>query len=249
MQNSTMEADDSSLSAADLSLPQDKQSTPQVNSDYKLAHLVSQISINTAPKERAVEKTLGGPFTFLGQYEDLGIIAIALKTAEEDMSNVKNSESNESSPANEHVLQPPLHEIKGITGDILLMKVKHEEADEETEFFLDLTREEYLEFASRTDIVATVATKEKDDDIVMENEEDEDDEEEMEEYDGEEDSEDEEVGEAEMFETIMGHIVQRFVAQNGRDPDAAELLTMRRALTQKLGQETALVSSDEEGDK
>lgn len=206
------------------------------NSDYELAHLVSQISINTSPKEQAVEKTLGGPFTFIGQYEEQGIIAMALRPE-------SISESAKSPPANEHVLQPPLHDVKGIVGDILLMKVRSDEADEDTEFFLDLTREEYIDFASRTDIVAPEEKSDGEDETEGENGEEEELEEE---YEGEDDSDDEEVEEAEMFETIMGHLVSRFEQQHGRAPNAAELLHMRQALAQKLGEDVALISDEED---
>jgi len=168
-------------SSSSSSLP--SPTTISTNIKYKLSHLVSQVDIDTTPRKRSVEKVLGGPFTFLGQYEDLGVVAMALRLDEYD-DNTNKESSPSLPPFNPHVLQPPLHNIK-VRGDILLMKTKtiddEDEKDdderdvdtdnniatassstsemngsdnvgEETDFFLNFTSEEYLQFASRTDI-------------------------------------------------------------------------------------------------
>eukprot|EP00957_Ditylum_brightwellii_P024771 1871950-Ditylum_brightwellii.AAC.1 len=149
-----------------------------------------------------VSKILGGPFTFLGQYEDEGIMIMVRRA---DNSQSEEGEEN-LPPLNLHKLQPPFHNAE-VRGDILLMRVaptneedddanediddkedvdnaekegKIESNEEESEskgdndeevteegegpidthvpsndeFFLDYTKEEYLKFASRTDIVA-----------------------------------------------------------------------------------------------
>ena len=46
------------------------------NSDDRpiLTSLIDEIEIDTTPAKSMVAKTLGGPFTFLGQYEEEGIV-------------------------------------------------------------------------------------------------------------------------------------------------------------------------------
>lgn len=220
---------------------------------YALPHLVSELSVDTSPQERAVEKALGGPFTFLGQYEDAGIVVMALRpSAEQD-----------TRPLNGHALQPPLHTLEGVRGDILLMKVRGEDADEETtEFFQDLTREEYLAFAVRTDLVAVTHDEEEEeededeeeslgsDDTAddQEGEEEEEGDDEDEDYHAgdhmeEMDEEDEKVG---MLNILMGQILRRFQEDHGRGPERKELLQMRQALAQRLGVDVPPVSDDDE---
>jgi len=135
--------------------------------EYHYAHLVTQISIDTTPKKRHVEQVLGGPFTFLGQYDEIGVVVMALRP---DLST--------NAQENPHELPPPLNPGP-IQGDILLMRVsptEEENEDEEEydekeenvkmgactdsskapesdtqdsdEFFQDFTCEEYLEFVA-----------------------------------------------------------------------------------------------------
>lgn len=49
-----------------------------------LTHLMEEIEIDTTPSKSMVAKTLGGPFTFLGQYEDEGIVLMIRKPEEYD---------------------------------------------------------------------------------------------------------------------------------------------------------------------
>ncbi len=164
-------------------------------------HLIEEIRVDTTPRKSMVSQILGGPFTFLGQYEEEGVIVMIRRRGYDndkwDATIVQeNNEEDDLPPINPHRLQPPLHNIV-VRGDILLMKVAGNEEEETTaestdlndpsareavasvsasststststtppqtdimhmlsneEFFLDYTREEYLKFASRTDIVA-----------------------------------------------------------------------------------------------
>lgn len=287
------------------------------NNKYKLAHLVTQIDVDTTPKKRSVEKILGGPFMFLGQYEDLGVIVMALRPppmAEEDPTT--NENDSNLPPLNPHRLQPPMHNLK-VRGDILLMKVSAEEDDDDedefegydevddvkedntkvnaddareseptkedetvkngdgdsspSEFFLNFTREEYLAFASRTDIVAPEAEEPQHDGALAmmglavpgnvygigDGEEvaldeignEESDEEEDGDFECEEDGEyfelDEEEERVGMMNILMGQILRKFREENGRGPDTKELLQMRQALAMKLGVDVPAISDDD----
>ncbi|KAL7540714.1 hypothetical protein ACHAXR_010318 [Thalassiosira sp. AJA248-18] len=197
-----------------------------------LQHLIEEVIVDTTPRKSMVSQILGGEFTFLGQYEEEGIMVIIRRPdweaedSEEDAEDAENEEPSRP-PVNPHELQPPLHNVE-VRGDILLMRVAetdevldHDGADGGTtaavgkdyekevmdaaatgavvggddddngkkngqanneessslenksalpaaagaaaaevhvptndEFFLDYTKEEYLKFAARTDIVA-----------------------------------------------------------------------------------------------
>jgi len=252
--------------------------------------LIAEISIDTTPKKSMVSQILGGPFTFLGQYEEEGIVVMIRR--EQDTTD----EGEEADLArNPHTLQPPLHD-RTVYGDILLMRVAPEEDtpvdseptntengaivgsdsantkqeaettdtddtsnEEDTstscggtktndEFFLNYTKEEYITFASRTDILPEEDNdddkndeeisgdendvqadsdggepkgEEEDDDYIIDSDEDAD-----------SDDEDCQIG---MMNLILGQILKRFQEENGRGPDTHELLTMRAALCSKLG--------------
>lgn len=191
------------------------------------------VQVDTTPKKQMVQKILGGSFTFLGQYEDEGIVLM-----------VRRDQDEVQLPTNNHKLQPPFHETT-VKGDILALKVapEGEEGDENInmnkandEFFLNYTKDEYVKFEARTDIktvtpTKTAATAEEEDVEFSEGEDDEDDEEEME---GEDDSEDEEDGEGGFLELLMGQVLQRFQQDNGRMPDEQELAALQSAISQKL---------------
>jgi len=240
---------------------------------------------DTTPKKSMVSKVLGGPFTFLGQYEDEGIVVMVRR--EQD---TKTDEERTSGLVkNPHKLQPPLHN-DDVHGDILLMRVANDPEEDNLDkvgedlggntdiqeenkrtvndetkiegensmssgrmktnedFFLNYTKEEYIEFASRTDILPEES--DEDDEITgegndeeidpdeRERDEEDDDEGEDGEYniesDEDEDS-DEEEGRIGMMNLILGQILKRFQEENGRGPDTHELLTMRAALAEKLG--------------
>ena len=204
-----------------------------------LTNLINEIEIDTTPSKSMVAKILGGSFTFLGQYEDEGIV-LMMRNQQGDADNL---------PVNPHKLQPPFQDAT-VRGDILVLKVAPEEPadgdDEENnnncivnksneEFFLNYTMDEFMKFAARTDVVAPVVSME---DIEEdENEEDASDEEDEaeEEMEGEDDSEDEEEGAGGFMELLMGQVMQRFQQENGRMPDELELQALQGAIAQKLG--------------
>lgn len=278
---------------------------------YELSDLVSEISIDTTPKLRMAEKTLGGPVTFLGQYSELGVIVMARrqdtfaqsnesqqaqeeelepesKSKQDDSISAGKSENDDTShpqseekvenetesekendgivPINMHPLQPPLHKSNGkIRGDILLMKTIDEDDEggvDQPDFFKDFSKSEYLEFASRTDIVPN---DDDDDDELGELEleagsddtidDDEDLDEGLESGDDDEDGEfmgegmDEEEEKIGMMNLVMGQILRRFHEENGRGPDRKELLAMRQALAEKLGIDSLPPLSDSEDEE
>lgn len=190
---------------------------------------VKDMEVDTTPKKQMVQEILGGPFTFLGQYEEEGIVLMVRR------------EQSDSLPANSHKLQPPFHEAT-VRGDILALKVAPEstEEGEETsitksneEFFLNYTKEEYERFSARTDIKIVTPTK-SDTAMSGEDEAEYSEEEEDEEVEGEYDSEDEDE-EGGFMAVLMGQVLQRFQQENGRMPDEQELKALESAISQKLG--------------
>ena len=128
-------------------------------------------------------------------------------------------------------------------------------ASTNSEFFLDYTKEEYLKFAARTDIVAQETSSSSEDEesegeeaegpqpstaalLADANEDDEDS------NDGDfdpdadpddEDGEDDEEHQVGMMNLILGHMLRRFREEHGHGPDSLELLEMRKALADRLG--------------
>jgi hypothetical protein len=269
--------DDDVKNAANASLHQD---------------LIAEINVDTTPRKSQVNSILGGPFTFLGQYEDEGIVVMIRRPPPDFVDgDGGNDRDDENLSINPHRLQPPFHNTV-VRGDILLMKVAPvaEEVAEESlnedddgamaaasketqslrinkndgeEFFLDYTKDDYLKFAARTDIIALDDDEDEDDesdavdsssdDNVVENDEEEDDEEEQigdenncdsddeEDFDPEDsdvddsDEEDDEEYQVGMMNMILNHMLRKFREENGRGPDSIELLEMRKALADKMG--------------
>ena len=308
---------------------EEEELTPEELATLRLRHssLISEISIDTTPKKSMVQQILGGPFTFLGQYEEEGIM-VMIRRPDWELENETDSESEgvDSSgvneviekgadnlpkcgiptknipPVNIHKLQPPLDNVE-VRGDILLMKVAETEEeldnvvenkdyekevmdakDDDSEegasgekssskegasqsakkvhvptnddFFLDYTKDEYLKFAARTDIVVPEmmdSSDEEDDESVDgedsrqnalaaglanndgeddEHDEDFDPETEFNSDDEDFDSEEHQVG---MMNLILSHMLRKFREENGRGPDSLELLEMRKALADRLG--------------
>lgn len=283
---------DSNEESSSYTKPQNLTKLPQTNEpEYDLSHLVSQVDVDTTPKKRSVEKLLGGPITFLGQYEDLGIVVIALRCNNVDRDHSLSAGRTASEnliddgnlpTLNPHKLQPPLHDLE-VRGDILLMRVHPDEdndvdddqkmtkKDEKSEFFLDFTREEYLKFAARTDIIVPedsdneandgndIDNDQNDDfeDGEDENDDEEDiggyDEEHDEDFEYQEDMEyfelDEEEEKVGMMNILMGQVLRKYREDNGRGPGTRVLLQMRQALAFKLGVDVPAipeVDSDEE---
>jgi len=283
-----------------------------------LTDLIEEIMVDTTPKKQMVAQVIGGPFTFLGQYEDEGIIVIVRRP--EDMEGSDDDEDGDGEGSdvlvNPHELQPPLHNLE-VRGDILLMRVAAtEEEDEEEEeelqeeedekvldgkkeasddkdkdgetdakeddggnesdaeedesspgedeegaakaiagkimsneeFFLDYTKEEYIKFASRTDIIPQEEPEEEEEDNANEIDDDEEEDEDADEYNVESDSdemEDDEECQIGMMNLILAQILKRFREENGRGPNTAELLAMRSALAEKLGIDESIINQTE----
>lgn len=240
-----------------------------------LQHLIEEVEVDTTPKKQAVAQLLGGPMTFLGQYEEEGIMLMVRRPTDEDEEDEENEQQpkEELPPLNHHKLQPPFDEVD-VRGDILIMKVAptEEALDNEDEtkdddmkesgetkvaaaamdappsnddFFLNYTKEEYIAFASRTDVVAPEVAQ---DEEVSEGEEEEGVEESGSEDDGDDgefeigeddefDSDEEDDSPVAMMNLIMGQVLRRFQDEHGRGPDTRELLDLRSALAEKLGVE------------
>jgi len=267
-----------------------------------LTNQISEIMVDTTPKKSMVSQILGGPFTFLGQFEDEGTMVMIRQQPENEN---EMPGDNDELVLNPHELQPPLHDAK-VYGDILLMRVapcnddneeeeekQHTETDLESnkicttaaasavgeagsheneiekdnesvnntallsndEFFLNYTKEEYIKFASRTDIVAMAPIVEEEEEEEENDDEDEEGDEgsEDDEYqpswaggddDGEEDDDDDDDCQISMMNLILAQIIKRFREENERGPNTQELLTMKSALAEKLG----IVEALEDGD-
>lgn len=307
---------------------------------------IEEIELDTTPSKRMVETTLGGPFTFLGQYEDEGIVLMIRADApspseppppslsDEEISEAKlsvlrkwckereismngmleandlrealrkwklgQSLQNDKVSTNPHLLQPPLDQTQ-VLGDILILKVAEtkEELDEEDnatdpdgkliqnqteenesevgsqesldeerpsihvatneEFFLDYTLDEYLQFASRTDIPQT-CEKEEPEEVQDDEKEDEidshDDDEEEEEEEEEDDNEDpvyrvgeiEEIAEEDkvvMFNLVMNEVLRQYREEHGRGPNTQELLEIRANIADELDVQVAHIDADQ----
>ena len=190
--------------------------------------LVEGLEVDTTPQAQDVAKILGGPFTFLGQYEDEGIVLM-----------IRRDQDHPGLPVNPHPLQPPFDQTS-VKGDILCLRVAPEEGEEAAhksneEFFLHYTQGEYLAVAARKDVKAVTPSNSEeveDTEDAAETSEEEDDEE----MEGEDDSEDEEEdGEGGFMALLMGQVLQRFQQEHGRAPDAQELEALQSAIAQKLG--------------
>jgi len=140
-------------------------------------NVVEAVQVDTTPRKQMVAEILGGPFTFLGQYEEEGIVLMIRKDQDNHHHEGDSEGTNKHGlERNQHPLQPPF-QTSTVWGDILCLKVAPDDEDdgvpeeaEETEdaamqvtitptpndeFFLNYTKEEYLKFAARTDVVYT----------------------------------------------------------------------------------------------
>jgi len=202
---------------------------------------IRDVSVDTTPKAQAVAKLLGGPFTFLGQYEEEGLMLMVRREDDSD------DESDQQLPTNLHKLQPPFHETS-VKGDVLALKVAPEDDDDNEEasatatpimvsskpndeFFLNYTKAEWEKFAARTDVVAPLITPTNSDEAEQLEEEEEESEEEP---DMEDDEDDDEDGQGGLMELLMGQVLQRFQAENGRLPQEEELKALEAAVSEKL---------------
>jgi len=185
-----------------------------------------------------------------------------------DLIHALNTWSTRKEPrVNPHTLQPPLHNTK-VRGDILILKVAHmkeefESWDEDTppkkqemdelsnkEFFLNYSLQEYLNFASRSDIpehtVGESDEETKDKEEVDDSDESND--EGVESGDespwvGDDDvyrlGEDDEVDDEDkfaMFNMVMNEYLRQYRRDNdGKGPDTLGLLEIRAAIAEELG--------------
>jgi len=157
-------------------------------------------------------------------------------------------------PLNPHLLQPPLHNITA-RGDILVMKVAESKEDDESEddgespelellsneeFFLDYSKAEYLEFASKKIDPEPATEKAQGEDVEAADGADDDsggdgeedgDEEEDEDYDPEEN---EEMDKTALLNIILSGVIQKFREDKGRGPNTEELLNLRSAVAAEL---------------
>jgi Family of unknown function (DUF5880) len=303
-----------------------------VDKDHKrqvLTELVEQVQIDTTPSKSGVQQILGGPFTFLGQYEEEGVVVMARKELpahleresisslralcqDHDVDTTGILEKNElvtalleaQLPINPHNLQPPLDGIV-VRGDILIMKIAETEEVLDTtsndgnddkdggdndkgktsennkevkilsneEFFLDYTKDEWVAFASRTD-VKVPEPEEPDDEDEDEDEHDDDEEEEDvdegadddddddDDDDGGHDDDDEDnnaavfnLDEADdedrhaMLNLVLGEVLRNFRHENGRGPDTRELLELRSQIAKELQVEVTTLESLESSNK
>jgi hypothetical protein len=127
--------DENSQESHDSTKEEEEEAT--VGEKRILEELVEEIQIDTTPKKQMVSQVLGGPFTFLGQYEDEGIVVIVRKydqdgTFGNDNDEDEGEEEENELPLNPHILQPPLHNVQ-VRGDILLMRVAAVEEGEDKE--------------------------------------------------------------------------------------------------------------------
>ena len=248
------------------------------NKKQLFEHLVEQIQLDTTPKKNEVEKLLGGPFTFVGQYEDEGIMLMCRRGYNFDATENDNGDDEgekeiaSSTNLNPHPLQPPFNSTK-VYGDILCLKVaevddpldnNEKDADGKAaasptaavevasndEFFLNYSKEEYLKFAARTDVVAPVlpegaeaAHEEAGEEDVEDNEEGE--------WSGEEDDEDDDEDgspEEAMMQLVLSTVLKQFQEQNGRAPDEEELTVLKLTVAAKLGMALPGMGDDEQAD-
>jgi len=116
------------------------------------------------------------------------------------------------------------------------------------EFFLDYTKEQYIKFASRTDIPLHEVRGENEDDDGEE--EDQEEEEYVEEHEtdgdafilGEDGDEIEEEDKSAMFNLVMNEVLRQYREENGRGPNTQELLEMRANIAKELDVQVAEVT-------
>ena len=192
----------------------------------------SELELDMTPRLKTPQTTLGGPITFLGQWESIG--AILLVNAEL----VKKKQI-----ANEHKLQPPFHETNTF-GDILVTRTGDEGEP------LDITLDEYNMFCKQ-EIAPWVP-----DALDGESESEEDDHEEDEEevgdndvvYDEGEPGEDEEE-EKEMIEEFKKQLLEGFKNLHGREPNEEEAASIFERLEKSILNAKETGEEDEEGEE
>ena len=181
------------------------------------------------------EAVLGGPFTFLGQWESHGVI-ITMRREQEGL------------PASKHKLPQPF-DTAAVSGDLLLTR---SDDDGSAQSF---TMTEFDDLVANPPEPLPELPAEEDEEEDEEEEGDDDDEDEEDEGDddygdddAQEDDEGDEEEDAEVFQQFMlAKLAEKFKADNGREPDATELASLERALNERMngGGEVAGVSDEQ----
>jgi len=278
-----------------LRAPEEDENEPIVtalekkeNGDGKvvLTDLIEEIEIDTTPSKSMILNVLGGSFTFLGQYEEEGVVMMirnipddAEALTQEELSSRKLSELrglckerdismegmlekrdlilellrySKLPPINPHTLQPPFHKV-AVRGDIVIMKVAEDKQDMDEsedpenidisilsndEFFLNYTKEEYIKFATRTDIeeheIEPHENEIQEEEDETEYADEEDSEEEGMPYEMGEDGGIEEEDKSAMFNLVMNEVLRQYREEHGRGPNTEELLDLRASIANEL---------------
>jgi len=233
--------------------------------------IITEVSIDTTPQKREVENLLGGPITFLGQYAEEGVVVMTKKKQQQQQQSSEGDTSNDTDGRNRIKLPMPLDEV--VAYSALLMKVSQEEEGEgEGDFFLDYSKEKYLDLVSRggekrQEIPPLEENANADEEEVDEESndeecsgsEDDDDDADSDVVVGDEDDYDEDFSDADedmdldsdeerigMLNLCMGQILRRFHEENGHGPDTRQLLEMRHALAIKLGVEVPEIPGEDD---
>ena len=187
----------------------------------------SEVQLDSDPHAATnpTEAVLGGPFTFLGQWESHGVI-ITMRREQEGL------------PASRHKLPQPF-DTAAVSGDLLLTR---SDDDGNAQSF---TMKEFDDLVANPPDPLPELPAEEDQDKDEEEEgddasDDDDDEEDEgdEDYgddDAEEDDEGDEEEDAEVFQQFMlAKLAEKFRAENGREPEASELANLERALQERM---------------
>eukprot|EP00939_MAST-03C_sp_MAST-3C-sp1_P000101 g101.t1 len=178
-----------------------------------------EVDVDMTPKKQNVTNMLGGRTSFVGQWDDIGVIVCC----------ADQNALGEDAKINKHKLQPPLH--KAVVKGIIVLTRSGEEGEP-----LDFTLKEWQNFLKKD-----IPEWEVDENLVVkvDGEADQDDEEEEEdgedEYNPSEGEEDEDDGFDGFIDMLLGRVVQQFVSKHGREPSEEEAQELENALRVKLG--------------
>eukprot|EP00634_Sargassococcus_sp_CCMP2135_P010557 CAMPEP_0198651516 /NCGR_PEP_ID=MMETSP1467-20131203/5730_1 /TAXON_ID=1462469 /ORGANISM="unid. sp., Strain CCMP2135" /LENGTH=364 /DNA_ID=CAMNT_0044387413 /DNA_START=1 /DNA_END=1095 /DNA_ORIENTATION=- len=182
----------------------------------------TEVELDMAPSKQAVQTALGGPIEFLGQWEPLGVVLVALRQAL----------ATETSKAR---LPKPFDELE-FEGPLLLLRSDDDGAPK------DFGLEEYEAFAQKEPEPWQLPgfyenNRDEDDgeDEFAEEDDDDDDDEEEDDDDDEDDDEDEQEG---LKEMLLAAAVAELEKKEGRSATAEEKANVEKAVTMKLSGES-----------
>ena len=199
---------------------------------------IEELTLDMAPKQQAIFGALGGPPTFLGQYENIGVFVTVRKY----------DASLAGAPASAHVLPVPFAD-EAVRGDVLLFRVTNDDDAEPVDF----TVAEYEAFKAQPPDAwqqqiqarleaAEAEEKEEDDEEDEEDEEDddeddEDDEDADEQYNSDDAAEDEAENDDEdaLKDLMLAKLLDEFETRSGRAPTDEEHANIEAALDARLG--------------